>query len=160
MVLPQDGSKLGNNNGSMNTIRDNPGACDDFVNPERPTFWLNNASRTSRARGYRWADFKQIFNGCFTILPPNDIYCSRHNGDDLTGTAPMSSRHQGGVHVLMGDGAVIFMTDSVEAGSRNHGDVWLNGTGDRSPGSASPYGLWGALGTRAASETIEEQLNQ
>ena len=24
----------------------------------------------------------------------------------------------------------------------------------------SPYGLWGALGTRASKETIEEQLNQ
>ncbi|MGB0761366.1 MAG: hypothetical protein ACPGPS_17610, partial [Rubripirellula sp.] len=28
------------------------------------------------------------------------------------------------------------------------------------PGSESPYGLWGALGTRASKETIEEQLNQ
>ncbi|HBV66319.1 MAG TPA: general secretion pathway protein GspG, partial [Rhodopirellula sp.] len=28
------------------------------------------------------------------------------------------------------------------------------------PGSKSPYGLWGALGTRAVGETIEEQLNQ
>ncbi|QDV45706.1 Type II secretion system protein G precursor [Stieleria neptunia] len=160
MVLPNDGSSLGNNNGSMNTIRDNPGACDDFVDPDRPRFWLNGGSRTTRARGFRWADFKQIFTGCFTILPPNGVYCSRHNGDDLTGTAPMSSRHQGGVHVLMGDGAVIFMSDSVEAGSRNQGDVWINGTGIRAPGSPSPHGLWGALGTRAANETIQEQLNQ
>lgn len=160
MVLPNDGSTLGGNNPAMNAIRDNPGICDSFVDPERPRFWLNGGSRVTRARGFRWADFKQIFNGCFTILPPNDIFCARNNGDDLTGTAPMSSRHQGGVHVLMGDGAVVFMTDSVEAGSRNHGDVWLNGTGDRAPGNKSPYGVWGALGTRAASETIEEQLNQ
>lgn len=160
MVLPNDGRTLGNNNASMNAIRDNPGICDTFVDPERPGFWLNGGSRTTRARGYRWADFKQIFTGCFTILPPNGVYCARHNGDDLSGTAPMSSRHQGGVHVLMGDGAVVFMTDSVEAGNRNHGDVWLNGTGDRAPGSKSPYGLWGSLGTRAVGETIEEQLNQ
>ncbi|MEM8913688.1 MAG: H-X9-DG-CTERM domain-containing protein, partial [Planctomycetota bacterium] len=64
----------------------------------------------------------------------------------------------GGVHVLMGDGAVKFITDSVEAGDRNHGDVWLEGTGDRAPGSKSPYGLWGALGTRAASEVIDEEI--
>ncbi len=160
MVLPNDGRNLGNNNGSMNAIRDNPGACDDFVDPDRPRFWLNGGSRTTRARGFRWADFKQIFTGCFTILPPNDVFCARHNGDDLTGTAPMSSRHQGGVHVLMGDGAVVFMSDSVEAGSRNQGDVWINGTGIRAPGNPSPHGLWGALGTRAANETIQEQLNQ
>ncbi|MCO8123466.1 DUF1559 domain-containing protein [Stieleria sp. TO1_6] len=160
MVLPEDGSTLGNNNGAMDALRDNPGVCDSFVNPERPRFWLNNASRDTRARGFRWADFKQIFNSCFTILPPNDIFCSRNNGDDLTATAPMSSRHQGGAHVLMGDGAVIFITDSIEAGSRNQGNVWINGTGAAAPGSPSPYGLWGALGTRAGSETIEEQLNQ
>ena len=60
----------------------------------------------------------------------------------------------------MADGAVIFITDSIEAGDVHHGNVWLNGTGESSPGSASPYGLWGALGTRASSEIIKEQLNQ
>ena len=72
----------------------------------------------------------------------------------------MSSRHVGGAHVLMADGAVVFITDSIEAGARNQGDVWRNGTGNRAPGSQSPHGLWGALGTRASAETIEEQLNQ
>ena len=75
------------------------------------------------------------------------------------------SRHQGGAHVLMGDGAVVFITDSVEAGDqtappieRGSGDPgWMPGA---EPGRPSPYGLWGALGTRAVGETIEEQLNQ
>ena len=60
----------------------------------------------------------------------------------------------------MGDGAVIFMTDSVEAGSSNAGAVRLEQTGTRSPGQESPYGLWGALGTAKSKEVIEEQLNQ
>ncbi|MEM8910980.1 MAG: DUF1559 domain-containing protein [Planctomycetota bacterium] len=158
LVLPADGRSLGGNSASTAAIRNDPGVCDTFVNPERPGFWLNDASRETRGRGYRWADFKQTFTGCFTVLPPNDIYCARHNGDDLSGTAPMSSRHIGGVHVLMGDGAVKFITDSIEAGNRNHGDVWLEGTGARAPGNKSPYGLWGALGTRAASETIDQEF--
>lgn len=158
LSLPNDGGTLGGNGAANAAIRDNPGVCDTFVDPARPSTWLNGASRETRARGFRWADFKQIFNGCFTILPPNDIYCARHNGDDLSGTAPMSSRHQGGVHVLMGDGAVKFITDSIDAGNRNHGDVWVNGTGARAPGSQSPYGLWGALGTRAAKEVIDEEF--
>ena len=68
--------------------------------------------------------------------------------------------------VLMADGAVIFMTDSVEAGNSRNPMVWLNGANvgptppSNVPGSPSPYGLWGALGTRANRETIEEQLNQ
>ena len=64
----------------------------------------------------------------------------------------------------MGDGAVVFMTDSVEAGNSSAGNVWVNGAtvGPPSnfPGSQSPYGLWGALGTRASGETLEEQINQ
>ena len=60
----------------------------------------------------------------------------------------------------MGDGAVIFMTDSVEGGDIHSPNVWLNGTGTAAKGSPSPYGLWGALGTRGSREKIEEQLNQ
>ena len=60
----------------------------------------------------------------------------------------------------MGDGAVIFITDSIEAGNRSNPMVIWNGTAPRAPGVQSPYGLWGALGTRANNETIQEQLNQ
>ena len=60
----------------------------------------------------------------------------------------------------MGDGAVVFVTDSIEAGDKTNGMVIWNGMGNRAPGFKSPYGLWGALGTRASGEIIEEQLNQ
>ena len=60
----------------------------------------------------------------------------------------------------MGDGAVVFITDSIEAGNTNEGNVKWNGNGNQAPGQKSPYGLWGALGTRASNEVIEEQLNQ
>jgi hypothetical protein len=59
----------------------------------------------------------------------------------------------------MADGAVIFITDSIEAGDSNGPSVHRF-AGGVAPGSPSPYGLWGALGTRASKETIEEQLNQ
>jgi hypothetical protein len=60
----------------------------------------------------------------------------------------------------MGDGAVIFITDSIESGDSTNGNVVLGGVGNRAPGSMSPYGLWGAMGTRATKEVIEESLNQ
>lgn len=151
---------LGGNTPAMRAIRDNPGICDPFRNPERPRYWTMGGARLTDARGFRWADANQMYSGCYTILPPNDLLCGRHNSNHLSSVAPMSSQHQGGAHVLMGDGAVIFMTDSVEAGSRNAGAVWRNGTGNRAPGNQSPYGLWGSLGTRASSETISEALNQ
>ncbi|TWT91245.1 DUF1559 domain-containing protein [Neorhodopirellula pilleata] len=150
---PNDGSTLGGNNGAIATVRDNPGACDSFPNPARPQFWLNGGANSDHSRGFKWGEAKQMFTGCFTILPPNDLYCGRHNAKDLSFPGPMSSRHQGGCHVLMADGAVKFITDSIEAGNRNAGNVWHSGTGVQAPGNKSPYGLWGALGTRASKET-------
>jgi hypothetical protein len=55
---------------------------------------------------------------------------------------------------------VIFITDSIEAGQSNQGCIRHGLTGDRAPGKEGPFGLWGALGTKAMKETIEEQLNQ
>ncbi|NNE01400.1 MAG: DUF1559 domain-containing protein [Pirellulaceae bacterium] len=144
-------------------VRDNPSWCVDqaYADAKRPRFWRPGEPTWGRVngRGYRWADHRVGMTGMHTILPPNAGLCAqRFPGGALV--APPSSRHQGGCHILMGDGAVIFMTDSVEAGDSYAPMVWRNGTGAAAPGSISPYGLWGALGTKASSETVEEQLNQ
>lgn len=170
----QDGDKRGNgvatnggNSGPFGNaqLRNNPSICEDngYINPERPGFWLpewQQRNRRNFARGHRWACALPIMSTVMTILPPNRETCGRYNALGTTLVASMSSRHQGGAHILMGDGAVVFMTDSVEAGNSRAPNVWRNGTGTALPGSPSPYGLWGALGTRASSETVEEQLNQ
>ncbi len=58
----------------------------------------------------------------------------------------------------MADGAVRYVTDSIEAGNSSAQSVAEGGTGGAAPGSRSPYGLWGALGTRAAKETINQDF--
>jgi prepilin-type N-terminal cleavage/methylation domain-containing protein len=162
--------------GGSAQVRDNPLLCRPFIDPSRPRFWdptqvgLYNAapadmtnSAAGQKRGYRWSDGRPLFTSFNTILPPNAEVCQAA-GDGSDGVMPASSQHQGGAHVLMSDGAVVFMTDSVEAGDSSAGNVWRDGTitttPSNVPGSMSPYGLWGALGTRAMKETIEEQLNQ
>ena len=144
------------------------GACGDpYVDPERPRFWdpsvqadINNRSGPEDRRGYKWARGRPLYSGVYTILPPNSPVCINNSPQNF-GTMPPSSRHQGGAHILMGDGAVVFMTDSVESGDRNAKPVHRNSVApDPLPGAISPFGLWGALGTRASRETIEEQLNQ
>ncbi len=154
-------------------VSDNPSYCLDLneLDPERPTFWCTAASagtctppvdlshNNHESRGANWANFRAMCTQVFTVLPPNSENCVGI-WIDSSGTMPPASRHQGGAHVLMGDGAVIFMTDSVEAGDRRAGGVRNGQTGARAPGSQSPYGLWGALGTKATAETVEEQLNQ
>jgi prepilin-type N-terminal cleavage/methylation domain-containing protein/prepilin-type processing-associated H-X9-DG protein len=146
---------------SLPNIRNNPSVCQPLVDAQRPRFWNPTYKMISRAlfgRGYRWADQGALFTGSLTILPPNREICGPFNTLGTTLIATMSSQHQGGAHVLMGDGAVKFITDSIEAGNSKAPSVWLNGTGPAAPGSQSPYGLWGALGTRASSEVISQSF--
>ncbi|SMP38831.1 prepilin-type N-terminal cleavage/methylation domain-containing protein/prepilin-type processing-associated H-X9-DG domain-containing protein [Neorhodopirellula lusitana] len=137
-------------------------ACDAYRDPERPQFYdpdtvvyATNHS-AERARGYRWAYALQLFTGVQTNLPPNSViaveFYNRH------ALVSPSSRHQGGVHVLMADGAVKFITDSIEAGDQNSAMVGNSATRNLPAGSASPYGLWGALGTRASKEVIKDEF--
>ena len=150
--------------------RYNAQECEAFVDPERPRFWLAGQAVVGAVdgRGYRWASHRPNFSGFFTVGPPNSLICTEQNAGN-SGYYHASSRHQGGAHILMGDGAVVFMTDSVEASdwrNKNGVDKWGGGaapegaTPYQAPGAKSGYGLWGALGTRANRETIEEQLNQ
>ncbi len=138
-------------------IVDDPQRCErEEIDPLRPRFWLAAPAGVTfaaavNARGFRWAGVQIAFSGMSTIVPPNKPICGLNNpGNSLI--APPSSRHQGGVHVLMADGAVKFITDSIEAGNGNAPNVYPASVNP--PGSTSPYGLWGSLGTRATKEVI------
>jgi prepilin-type N-terminal cleavage/methylation domain-containing protein/prepilin-type processing-associated H-X9-DG protein len=137
-------------------------SCKTLIDTQRPQFWLTaatlavifpSAPPAEFGRGYRWAYFRGVFCNTNTILPPNSELCVANNAISA-GLWPPSSRHQGGVHVLMADGAVKFITNSIEAGDQASAHV-----GNEPPflpsGSPSPFGLWGALGTRASSEVIK-----
>lgn len=150
-------------------------ACQDsgvLIDPERPSFWVSTAFpphnpknddgspfltavELGTRRGFCWANFGHIHSGITTNRGPNTELCL-HGPDEMTeGNWSISSRHQGGAHVLMGDGAVIFISDSIEAGNSRAGQQdGIN------PGDRSPYGIIGALGTRANGEIIDEALNQ
>ncbi|MEO1528563.1 MAG: DUF1559 domain-containing protein [Planctomycetota bacterium] len=138
-------------------VEANPSACQDKLQAERPRIWLSEwvvDVREIHGRGFLWADFSPLQSGCTTILPPNRELCGAYNAPGTTLVCGMSSRHVGGAHVLMGDGAVRFVTDSIEAGDSFAPMI----TENNRPGSRSPYGLWGALGTRAGKEVIDENL--
>jgi prepilin-type N-terminal cleavage/methylation domain-containing protein/prepilin-type processing-associated H-X9-DG protein len=143
-----------------NQCRLDPSYAEPYVDPSRPRFWLPTGltKNITWGRGYRWHDMMPVYTQMTTVLPPNKLLCS-DGRDHRDLVSPPSSRHQGGVHVLMGDGAVVFITDSIEAGNKNAPQV-SHRPGSPPPGSPSPYGLWGALGSWASKEVIEEQLNQ
>jgi prepilin-type N-terminal cleavage/methylation domain-containing protein/prepilin-type processing-associated H-X9-DG protein len=142
-------------------------SCRSAIDPARPKFWkagtaLPGTSGTAAGmdRGSRWALARPYTLGVFTILAPNTEICTNATNGQGPAVASASSRHQGGAHVLMGDGAVKFITDSIEAGNSSSAMV-----SDQSQlptclpaGSPSPYGLWGSLGTRASKEVIKEEF--
>nr|WP_201723968.1 DUF1559 domain-containing protein [Rhodopirellula sp. SM50] len=151
----------------------NPSHCIESgeIDPDRPRFWCDSQStggctppvrvvvNETNGRGMSWASaFRTSIQAVFTVRPPNSELCIGQWADNLGNFSP-SSFHQGGCHVLMGDGAVTFITDSIEAGDQRAAGIWYDQNQSR-PGAESPYGLWGALGTKAASEVIDEQLNQ
>ncbi len=136
--------------------------CERGRDAERPQFWMSTLpaqiafyGNAEQRRGYQWALGRPYFTGVSTISPPNNEVCLQVNHINV-GNFPPSSRHQGGAHVLMSDGAVKFITDSIEAGNQASKTVQLSG--GVPAGSESPYGLWGALGTRASKEVIDEEF--
>ncbi len=136
----------------VGTVVDNPIACRSSISTSRPRYW--GSGTPNDIRGFCWAGCAPGYTQMNTILPPNSELCNRSNNQWWSGVYAPSSRHQGGCHVLMADGAVKFVTNSIEAGTSTAGPVISGGTGTRAPGSQSPYGLWGFLGTRASKETI------
>ena len=147
-------------------VKATPSICSTggLVDPLRPQFW-NETTQTMQqlrgsftGRGYQWMSGEHMHTAMFTIIPPNGTLCYQGEFPGQEGIVTPSSRHQGGVHVLMGDGAVKFITDSIEAGDQQQHMVERGQTGPATPGSASPYGLWGALGTRASREVIQEEF--
>lgn len=140
-------------------------ACRPALDPLRPTFWNTGALPSpitvetviDRRRGAKWMSSLAVFTGFFTILPPNSESCSMRSDGWTDVISSASSHHQGGAHVLMGDGAVKFITSSIDAGNSSSPAV-ATVAGALPAGSESPYGLWGRLGTRAIKEVIDEEL--
>ncbi len=126
------------------------------IDPERPEFWASIGMQgvlqgdRSMRRGFRWADGMPLYTAFNTILPPNRELVLQDDSDDSTGLLPPSSRHQGGAHVALADTSVRFINDSIDTGDLSQPTVYLGS--DNSAGSESPYGIWGALGTRASAE--------
>jgi prepilin-type N-terminal cleavage/methylation domain-containing protein/prepilin-type processing-associated H-X9-DG protein len=141
-------------------LANNTLSCRQYVDPARPQFWLGSGppftGDAEQRRGFKWAMARPLYTGFLTVLPPNGEICFQDTQEG-EGNPTASSRHQGGCHVLMADGAVKFVTDSIEAGNSNSAQVRFGG-GFLPPGSESPYGLWGALGTRAAKEVIKSEF--
>jgi len=99
-----------------------------------------------RSPGWLWSIGWPAYVSFSTVLPPNAPRCSDM---ETQGSLPPQSLHPGGVFGLMADGAVRFIADDIDAGYPS--------LPDRQTGP-SPYGVWGALGSRAGAEVASMPL--
>jgi len=97
-----------------------------------------------RAVGCRWTDGRAGYIGFNTMLPPNGPVC---NGQPEGGILPPRSRHFGGVMAAFGDGSVTFVSENIWGGNPAAAEP-------TAPTGPSPFGVWGALGTRSGGEAI------
>lgn len=103
------------------------------------------------ARGYRLMAGNVFFNGITTILPPNAPSCMISSGSVsphwFGGIYSAGSNHTGGAQVALGDGSVRFISENVDTGNL--------GVAAPQPqaGGISPYGVWGAMGSKSGGET-------
>jgi len=127
-----------------NTFRGNPSLCLAEVNGNGEYIGTN----ILRSSGTRYSDGTIAFTGITTIVGPNKASC--HNGagsDENDGIFDPTSQHKGGVQVLMGDGAVRFVSNNIDTGNLTVGSV---------TSGKSPYGVWGSLGSIQGREVIGE----
>ena len=95
--------------------------------------------------GWHWAGthYHVTFT---TTLPPNSATC--YNGlSDYQMLTSATSFHTGGVNVTMMDGSVRLVSDSIDSGTAIAFPDPANPTGK------SPFGIWGAMGSRAGGES-------
>jgi prepilin-type N-terminal cleavage/methylation domain-containing protein len=103
--------------------------------------------------GYRWGDGPAFFHAVTTILPPNTAVCligsnrwQDGGGHYGPGIWTPTSEHPGGVLVSLADGSTGFINDSIDAGDLS---AVAPAPDFKTP---SPYGVWGALGTKDCGE--------
>jgi prepilin-type N-terminal cleavage/methylation domain-containing protein/prepilin-type processing-associated H-X9-DG protein len=95
--------------------------------------------------GRDWMFARVAFNGFNTVIEPNGPGCNSGSTHDAPHhLVPPTSRHPGGVNAVMADGSVLFVSESIDTGNLALPNV---STGP------SPYGVWGALGTRRGGES-------
>ena len=95
--------------------------------------------------GVKWTDAQPMYVAFNTVLPPNAPACADggNHGDSTHLVIPPASRHTGGVNALMGDGRVIFVSDSIDTGRLSQRQR-INGP--------SRYGGGGALGSKSGND--------
>ena len=129
---------------SISGIATNPGECVAVLNGK----YYADGTQVKGRTGWNWTDGQIEKIGFTTVLPPNGPSCIHDGntaGDGTTTIMSPSSNHPGGVNAVRADGSVSFISETINTGN----------LGAASPtGGESPYGVWGALGSKNGKEAV------
>lgn len=133
------------------TILTDPGICWRTVDSGKKHY-LRSVGLHDRGRGYNWVDGGAGPGLFHTILPPNSPSCAVGGLEAVDGVYSAGSHHIGGSQVVLCDGAVRFIPEGIDAGDSAAPPPTIEDYAEQP--LASPYGVWGALGTIAGEEPI------
>lgn len=119
---------------------------------DRKNRLLSGISVASVDRGGLWADGRSGVAQFNTIRPPgHPTVLTGSIGSD--GFLPAGSCHPSGLNIARADGSVAFISNKIDCGDQSHP---VPTEAEMQAGVASPYGVWGALGTINGAEVMDE----
>jgi hypothetical protein len=123
-----------------------PAGCLARIDPNNKKLVTAPCRADFRPVGGRAWDGRPYFVGFATMVPPNGPSCHWGGVDGNEHMGTLSSWHPGGGQVALSDGSVNFISETINAGNLAQPD-WVTAADDNR-GGPSPYGVWGALGSK------------
>lgn len=131
------------------TIETNPTNCLNLRDSSAPNQFQTGIKAYYSEKGRRWNNANYANTNFQAVLPPNAPSCS--SSTENLYSRPMlisaSSNHSGGVNVAMMDGSVRFVSETVDCGNTSE-------QCNKSYTGKSKRGVWGAMATPSAGETV------
>ena len=137
-------------------VLDSPVLCEASVTGKK--YDVDVDVEIQQHQGSKWHHGSPQSAGFCTVLRPNGPSCMPNDVDNSWALVSASSFHGNGVHCLMGDGSVRYISESISSGNPAlpPGDpILAEVLGEDFPiytVGKSNYGVWGALGTVGAGE--------